>query len=151
MLSVQDFKNSITVGQKLIMLVDDVNDGFYYGHTDSIKKVSYNLSVIKDFIKKDIFKDKLTKMKDVITIIFPFGRYIVILEVKKNKTEMSMMFLDFRHPYEIINEMFKGVVSENILLNLKRIKYEIEDNYNEKYDIVIIDNKLEPPDGQISL
>ena len=148
MLSVQDFKNATTIGLQTIMLVDDVNDNFFFGYTKSIKKVSYNLALLNNYIKKEYLNTQLSNTNTGLTILFPLGRYITILKIKKDESEMSMMFLDFTIDDNNIDMAFKDDMSDNFISHFKHIKHEMEEHYEDSWDTVILDTKLEPPNDQ---
>jgi hypothetical protein len=145
MLNFQDFKNGTTIGDKLIVLVDEVNENYSFGFTDSISKVLYNMKMLGNFLSKGNIEEQLTNSKDGLTTLFPLGRYIAILKMKKDKSAMSMMLFDFRAEYSIIDTNFKDVFSENVITQFKKLKYQMEDLYDDEADCVLIDSKLEPP------
>jgi hypothetical protein len=145
MLNFQDFKNATTIGDKLIVLVDDVNENYSFGFTDSISKVSYNLKMLDSFLREANLDKLLANSKDGLTTLFPLGRYINILKMKKDKSAMSMMLFDFRAEYSTIDTNFKDVFSENVITQFKKLKYQMEELYEDEADCVILDTTLEPP------
>ena len=144
MFNIQDFKNGTTLGDNFILLVDDINDKMSFGFTDSIEKVTYNMKTIEPALSRINFKEDFEKSTKGITTAFPLGRFITILEVKKDNSHMSMTLFDFRIGYAVIEEAFKNVISENILNQIKRIKYEYEDLYNDSFDIFELNTFLQP-------
>src|SRR6056297_1350877 len=100
MFNVQDFKNATIAGNQLIMLIDDANENFSFGLTDSKEKI------LNEIIKSANLDEQLKKSKNGLTTLFPLGRYIVVLEVSKDKSKMNMMFFDFRVEYSNIDKMF---------------------------------------------
>lgn len=146
MLNLQDFKNATIIGDKIILLVDDVNNTHSFGFTDSIEKVTYNLDLLKDYLNKDELDKSIAKSKDGLTSLFPLGRYITILKVKKDKSKMSMYLFDFRNvDYQTIDQVFKDSFSENVITQFKSIKYQMEELFDDDVDCVLIDPTLEPP------
>jgi len=145
MINCQDFKNANAIGTQLIVLVDDVNDNQSFGFTDSIPKVSCTMKMLNKFLRNANLEERLANSKDGLTTLFPLGRYIVILKLKKDRSAMSMFLFDFRAEYSAINKNFKGVFSENVITQFKSIKYQMEELYQEEDDCVILDTSLEPP------
>lgn len=146
MFNIQDFKNAtIIAGNQVIMLIDDANENFSFGLTDSKEKVLYNLKILDEIIKSANLDEQLKKSKNGMTTLFPLGRYIVVLEVSKDKSKMNMMFFDFRVEYSNIDKMFKGMYSDNLIGQFKNIKYQMEDYFEEKLDNVVLDLNFEPP------
>jgi len=145
MLNFQDFKNATTIGDKLIILVDDVNNNYSFGFTDSVSKINYNLETLNDYLQKEDYETLLANSKEGLTTLFPLGRYISILRIKKDKSAMSMFLFDFRAEYSTIDQAFKDVFSENIITQFKKIKYQMEELFDDESDCVLLDTTLEPP------
>jgi hypothetical protein len=146
MFNVQDFKNATIAGNNLILLIDDANDSFSFGFTDTKTKVLYNLKILENIIKSANLDDQLEKSKKGLTTLFPLGRYIVILEISKDKSKMTMTFFDFRVEYSKVDKMFKGLFSDNLIAQFKNIKYQMEDYFNDSLDKILLDLNLEPPE-----
>ncbi len=144
MFNIQDFKNGTILGDKLIILVDDTDEKLSFGFTDSIDKVTYNMKTIEPMLSKSNFEETFKKSTKGITTALVLGRFITILEVKKDKSHMSMTLFDFRISYDAIIKAFDSVLSENILSQIKKIKYEYEDFYNDSFDIFELNTFLEP-------
>ncbi len=123
-------------GSTKICLVDDVNKTSAYGYTDSKLKVQYNLDVLGDKINKSEFNQLLYNSKNGLITLYSFGQYIIILQMKKDKTEMEMYFLDYKIEYSDIDIGFAGMFSENIKYEFKRIKYQIENSLVDTFDNV---------------
>lgn len=146
MLNLQDFKNASITEEKIILLVDDVNNSHSYGFTKSLEKVTYNLDLLKDYLDKDELDRSLAKSKEGLTSLFPIGRYISILKIKNDKSIMMMYFFDFRKiAYQAVDHVFKDTFSENVITQFKSIKYHMEEIFNDDMDCVLIDSTLEPP------
>ena len=79
MFNIQDFKNATVAGNRLIMLIDDVNEDSSYGSTDSKSKVLYNLRMIENILKNGGVTKALANSKNGLTTLFPLGKYITIL------------------------------------------------------------------------
>ena len=129
-------KNTLMKGSAKICLVDDVNKTSTYGYTDSKLKVQYNLDVLGDKINKSEFNQLLYNSKNGLITLYSFGQYIIILQMKKDKTEMEMYFLDYKIEYSDIDIGFAGMFSENIKYEFKRIKYQIENSLVDTFDNV---------------
>lgn len=129
-------KNTLMKGSTKICLVDDVNKTSAYGYTDSKLKVQYNLDVLGDKINKSEFNQLLYNSKNGLITLYSFGQYIIILQMKKDKTEMEMYFLDYKIEYSDIDIGFAGMFSENIKYEFKRIKYQIENSLVDTFDNV---------------
>lgn len=129
----------------MIVLVDDVNESHSFGFTDSLSKVTYNMKMLDGFLNQVNIGELLANSKDGLTTLFPLGRYINILKMKKDKSAMSMMLLDFRIEYSTIDTNFNDLFSENVVMQFKKLKYEMEDLYEDEADCVILSTTLEPP------
>lgn len=144
MINLQEFKNGMSIGENLIFLADDINDSLSFGYTENIEKVKYNMALLKKVFTDTNHDDALAKSKNGLTTLFPLGRYIVILLINKEKTEMKMFFLDFRIEYSVADKGFAGIFSNNIKLQFKKIKYYMEESFNEDFDNIALDASLEP-------
>lgn len=144
MINFQEFKNGMSIGETLIFLTDDLNESLSFGYTENINKVKYNMTLLKKVFIDTNHDDALAKSKNGLTTLFPLGRYIVILLINKEKTEMKMFFLDFRVEYSLVDKGFAGIFSDNIKLQFKKIKYYMEESFNEDFDNVVLNASLEP-------
>jgi hypothetical protein len=147
MLNFQNFKNATTIGCKLIFLVDEVKNN-YFGFTDSISKVSYNMKMLDRFLLITNFNDRLANLNKELTgltTIFPLGRYITVLQLNKDKSAMSMWLCDFRAAYSIIDTNYEDVISHNVIKQIQSLKYQMEELYEDGHDYILLDTVLEPP------
>ena len=144
MFNIQDFKNGTTVGNNLFILVDDKDENNSFGFTDSIEKVTYNMKTIEPMLIKSNFYESFEKSTIGIKTTLVLGRFITILEVKKDKSHMSMTLFDFRISYETIDKALKSLVSDSVLTQIKKIKYEYEEFYNDTLDVFELNTFLEP-------
>lgn len=144
MFNIQDFKNATVAGNQLIMLVDDVNETYSFGFTDSKSKVLHNMRMIENILKTANTEKALANSKNGLTTLFPLGRYIAILQMSKDKSAMSMTFFDYYIDYPSIDKAFKGLYSDNFINHFKNIKYQMEEQPDQWSDRVVLNTFLEP-------
>lgn len=122
----------------LFFLVDEVNSTNSYGYTNNKSQIIFNLEMLCDLkiIDEKDYESKLLNSKEGLTAVFPMGRYIVILKMKKNKKSMEMLFFDFRIPYADIDKSLSSIFSKKLITEFKRIKYYMEDGFDESRDNV---------------
>ncbi len=144
MFNIQEFKNATIVGSQLVMLVDDVNESLSYGFTDSVKKVTYNLSLIEHILRVGKTDEALAKSKNGLTTLLPLGRYITVLQMSKDKKTMRMIFLDYMIDYHGIDLAFNNLFSKELINSFKNIKYQMEEHQDQWIDNVLIDPIFEP-------
>jgi len=144
MFNIQDFKNASLIGYKLKLIIDDTNEDNTFGFTESVEKVTYNLKKINETFKYKDIDNRLENSETGLTTLFPVGRYIAIVELKKDKSKMRMTLIDLKTSYSAIDNAFDGVFSENIKVQFKKMKYEVEDFYNDSLDFVELNTVLEP-------
>ena len=144
MFNIQDFKNATFAGYKLILLVDDTTEDNSFGFTESVEKVTYNLKKINETFKYKDIDNRLENSETGLTTLLPVGRYIAIVELKKDKSKMRMTLIDLNTSYSSIDKGFDGVFSESIKLQFKKMKYEVEDFYDKSLDFVELNTFLEP-------
>ena len=125
------------ISEKYRMLVDKLSEVKNFGYTNNIEKIEYNLNIIgKDFSDRvdihNLFTDK------GITTVFPLGTYIVVLEMKKDKTKGKMSFFDFDNIEDIskVRGLLEMEFSEYIISEWFRIYYLLESGFSEEEDLV---------------
>jgi hypothetical protein len=125
------------ISEKYRMLVDKLTEVKNFGNTNDIDKIEYNLNIIgKDFSDRvdihNLFTDK------GITAVFPLGTYIVVLEMKKDKTKGKMSFFDFDNIADIskVRGLLEMEFSEYIISEWFRIYYLLESEFSEEEDLV---------------
>ena len=89
MFNIQDFKNASLIGYKLTLLIDDTNEDNTFGFTESVEKVTYNLKKINETFKYKDIDNRLENSETGLTTLFPVGRYIAIVELKKDKSKIK--------------------------------------------------------------
>lgn len=146
MFNIQEFKNAVVAGSKLIMLVDDVDENGIFGFVDSINKVEYNLRLLGRLIDKSRIEKDLMDTTGVLIYVLPIGRFIVMLEISKDKKTKRMMFFDYRIDYKGIDSTIGSHYSKSLINQFKSIKYQMEEHDDEWADVVEIDQHFEPAD-----
>ncbi len=144
MFNIQDFKNAVTIGEKIIFLVDDKNEDNSFGFTDSKEKIIHNFSILEKIVKNFDSKKFIMNSEKGTKTVFPLGRYITILEVNSDQSKMRLFLIDFHIDYSEIDKFFDEVHSDNFRTQIKKVKYEIEDVYEDSFDVFEFNTFLEP-------
>ena len=148
MFDIQDFKNTTSFGGNLILLVDNLYEKNSVGYTNSVRKVKYNLTKLGRLINLEKLETLINDSKKGIVTLFYAGKYIVILESNKDKSKMEMSFISFTIDYSEVERILTNDFSENMKLQFKKAKYEIEEHYTDSvsFDFVELNTFLEPTD-----
>lgn len=124
--------------EKYTFLVDDMDKNSMCGVTTDIEKVSYNLRLLgTDF---NLNREIQTALSDKgISFVYPIGRFVTIIKIRKDEKEGNMMFCDFEAGESIdsIRDMIKKSFSENIFNKW----VELQDIMLEEKDF-IVDNVI---------
>ncbi|TRX29914.1 hypothetical protein FNW52_20440 [Flavobacterium sp. ZT3R18] len=81
------------ISEKLTFLVDEMNDHKTFGVTDDWDKFEYNLNLIGKDFKQDL-EIGLSFLEKGITEVIDLGRYIAVVELKKDKSKGEINFFD---------------------------------------------------------
>lgn len=104
------------IAEKFTFLVDDITDIGNWGITRDLEKIAYNRNLLDEEINEDIeIRQSLTDVGT--SSVFNFGKFIIILELKKGSAEGCMTFFDFQTDFsrsELIN-ILKSTYSDNII------------------------------------
>jgi len=126
----------------LVMQVDETNNAKTFGYVESVNKIKYNIKSLSELIGLNEYQKLLSVSSKGLTTIFTLGQYIVIAKIKKDETEMEMLFFDFRFNYPEINNIFKDIFSQNIINHFNRLKSMQEANFNGMHDTVTLNVKV---------
>jgi hypothetical protein len=81
------------ISEKLTFLVDEMNDHKTFGVTDDWDKFEYNLNLIGNDFKQDL-EIGLSFSEKSIADVIDLGRYIAVVELKKDNSKGLMNFFD---------------------------------------------------------
>jgi hypothetical protein len=81
------------ISEKLTFLVDEMNDHKTFGITEDWDKIEYNLNLMGKDFKQDL-EIGLNFIEKGITEVIDLGRYIAIVEIKKDKSKREISFFD---------------------------------------------------------
>ena len=87
-------QNKIYEHSKLVLLADELNFDQTFGVTKSILKIRRNLHVI-GFDLNNEFEKELANANHELICIWQLGRYIAVINVKKDKKQGVMLFFEF--------------------------------------------------------
>ena len=121
---------------KFKLLVDESIDFGKVGFTTDLDKIEYNLELISKEFKESVDLHNLFTDKGI-TAIFPVGKYITILELKKDKTKGIMALCDFKR-FENISEtrnILEKEYSENIIKEWFKVYYILTSEFSEDEDL----------------
>jgi len=108
------------IAEKLTFLVDDINETKTFGVTEDWDKFEYNLNLIGNDFKQDL-EIGLSFLEKGITEIIDLGRYIAVVELKKDKTKGRITFFDTTvsftrtEVYNQIKSLFKESIADNFI------------------------------------
>ena len=81
------------LADKLTFLVDDINESRTLGLTTDFDKIEYNLKLIDESFRQDL-EIGLNFSETGITDVVDLGRYIAVIEIKKDQSTGKMHFFD---------------------------------------------------------
>ena len=106
---------------KYRLLVDDISDNETFGTATDINKIKYNIKLLGDNFNMDLtIKNMFTK--EGITGVFPIGRFIAILQLKKDETEGRMTFFDFDIDITLVKPIISAMYSENVVKEWTKVQ-----------------------------
>lgn len=123
--------------EKFSLLVDDIGDNENFGIATDLKKIQYNLYQINEDYNVDL-QIRQCLVDEGITDILNFGRFIIILQIRKDLKKGQMTFFDFDIdiPLEEILDTLRKNYSVNIVEAWVK-NYEILRNeFTSKKDLV---------------
>ncbi len=125
-------------------LVDEISDNGEFGTTSDIDKIEYNIRLHSDMLNIDIEARSAYYQRGV-SLIFPFGPFITILELSLNLKVGTMTFFDFRYPgskSEFGNQLYGAHFNQNKINEVLKIQTLLEETFSDGDDIVRL---LVPP------
>jgi hypothetical protein len=129
---------------KFNFLVDDLGDKLAWGHTADITKINYNRSLLGDDFNEDL-REKMKLAKEGMTLIFPIGRYITILQLRADEKQGAMTFMDYQ--IELTRDGVKSMLlerfSEDITNEWLKHYDKFQVNFDEEDNVVLYHYKAE--------
>ncbi len=121
---------------KYRLLVDDISDNKTFGTTDDIHKVRYNRRLFGENFNMDI-DIRLPLTDEGLTYVFPVGRFITILRLKKDESEGSMYFFDFNtfNDKSVIQSTLQKDFSERLLKEWFNIYDQLCSGFSDEEDV----------------
>jgi len=125
--------------EKFTFLVDDITDSGNWGTTNDLEKIAYNRSLFDEDINEDIeIRQSLTDVGT--TSVFNFGKFIIILELKKGNSSGCMTFFDFQTDFsrsELI-DILKETYSDNIIKGYLKCHDVLVNEFTAINDLAIL-------------
>jgi len=122
---------------KYRLLVDDISDNETFGTATDIDKIRYNIRMLGDSFNMDLtIKNMFTK--EGITGVFPLGRFITILQMKKDETEGRMTFFDFDNDIPFIRPFISSIFSENVFKQWTEIHDLLQSEFSDEDDLFVL-------------
>ena len=81
------------IAEKLTFLVDELSEPRTLGVTTDLDKIEYNLKLMGEDFNQDL-EIGMNFLEKGITDVIDLGRYIAVVEIKKDKTEGRIHFFD---------------------------------------------------------
>jgi hypothetical protein len=131
--------NQPPIAQKFTLLVDDITESGNWGMATDVDKIKYNREVIGKDIDIDI-EIRQSLAETGTTSVFSFGRFIVVLEIRKDSKKGRMSFFDFQVDLTIdeIKKSLVPVYSETIINAWFKSFYVLKENFSEINDLAEI-------------
>lgn len=132
-------QNKIYEHSKLVLLADELNFDQTFGVTKSILKIRRNLHVI-GFDLNNEFEKELANANHELICIWQLGRYISVINVKKDKQQGVMLFFEFiRGNYafrQFAMQMLESLFCDKVALAFERHYDEMSSGFSTEDDIV---------------
>lgn len=121
---------------KFRLLVDESIDFGKVGFTIDLNKIEYNLELIGNEFKERVDLHNLFTDKGI-TSVFPIGKYICVLELKKDKTKGVFSLFDFKRFNDIseARNILENEYSENIIKEWFKVYYILISEFSESEDL----------------
>jgi hypothetical protein len=132
-------QNKIYEHSKLVLLADELNFDQTFGVTKSVLKITRNLHVI-GFDLNNEFEKELANANHELICIWQLGRYISVINVKKDKKQGVMLFFEFiKDNYsfrEFAMQMLESLFCERVSLAFAKHYEEMTTGFCPDDDIV---------------
>lgn len=132
-------QNKIYEHSKLVLLADELNFDQTFGVTKSILKIRRNLHVI-GFDLNNEFEKELANAQHELICIWQLGRYISVINVKKNKEQGVMLFFEFTRENQAFKQfalqMLESLFCEKVSLAFEKHYEEMTTGFSSDDDIV---------------
>lgn len=129
---------------KFNFLVDDLGDKLAWGRTADIAKINYNRNLLGDDFNEDL-REKMKLAKEGMTLIFPIGRYITILQLRADEKQGAMTFMDYQ--IELSRDGVKSMLMERFseYITNEWLKYydKFQVNFDEADNVALYHYKAE--------
>ena len=120
-------QNKIDEHSKLVLLADELNCDQTFGVTKSILKIRRNLHVI-GFDLNNEFEKELANANHELICIWQLGRYISVINVKKDKKQGVMLFFEFKKDNYAFRQFALQMLDS---LFCERVSVAFEKHYEE--------------------
>jgi hypothetical protein len=132
-------QNKIYEHSKLVLLADELNFDQTFGVTKSILKIRRNLHVI-GFDLNNEFEKELANANHELICIWQLGRYISVINVKKDKKQGVMLFFEFiKGNYafrQFALQMLASLFCDKVSMAFERHYEEMSSGFSADDDIV---------------
>ena len=132
-------QNKIYEHSKLVLLADELNADQTFGVTKSVLKIRRNLHVI-GFDLNNEFEKELANANHELICIWQLGRYISVINVKKDKREGVMLFFEFiRDNYtfkQFAMQMLGSLFCDRVSLAFEKHYEDMSGGFTSEDDIV---------------
>ena len=108
------------LAEKLTLLADELNESRAFGSTTDFDKIKYNLKLMGEDFTQDL-EIGISFSEIGITEVIDLGKYIAIVEIKKDKTLAVMWFFDalfnFKRDeyFNLIKSQFNKTIAEKFI------------------------------------
>jgi hypothetical protein len=123
------------LNDKYQLLVEEISVSGDWGMTTDIDMINYNLKLLEVEFGMSIQKDLPTSTKGISGVV-PIGKFITIIQIKKDDSDARMAFYDFSVELEKVFEPLKETFSENVVTRWMELYHSMKTNFSEAEDRV---------------
>lgn len=131
--------NNIHEHEKLILLVDEVNETNSFGITRSFAKVKRNIQFLGFEIRNE-FEKELLRTRNSLICIWELGRFLTLVHVSSSRDHGMMLFFENSMEAEPLLEeaasLLGKVFPDEIVENFKLHYEEMRGNFSEEDNVV---------------
>ena len=131
--------NNIHEHEKLILLVDEVNETNTFGITRSFAKVKRNIQFLGFEIRNE-FEKELLKTRNSLICIWELGRFLTLVHISSSHDHGMMLFFENSPDAEPLLEeaasLLGKVFPEEIVENFRMHYEEMKGNFSEEDNVV---------------
>lgn len=128
--------------EKVILSVDEVSNNGNLGITRDISKIVNNANILC-LLRNQNFAEELDRKETGLATFFPAGKFICYLNIKKDKSEGQMLFVntnqEIDRALDIVNILFKD--TPHLINDFMKVHEAWSLKYTNELDLIKIIQK----------